>query len=96
LEREAIRLSGAAVFALTAGEATAAETAEVVTKLLPKMVNMFVSEPKPFERVLLKWFSSPRKDLRLVITILALMIALELVGSDIVPKEADTALPFRT
>jgi hypothetical protein len=48
LEREAIRLSGAAVFALTVGEATAAETANVITKLLAKMVNMSVSEPKPF------------------------------------------------
>jgi hypothetical protein len=34
LEREAIRLSGGAVFALTVGEATAAETADVITKLL--------------------------------------------------------------
>ena len=48
LEREAIRLSSAAVFALTVGEATAAETAEVITKLLAKMVNMSVSEPRPF------------------------------------------------
>ena len=38
----------------------------------------------------------PWKDLQLVITILALMIALGLVGSDIVLKEADTALPFGT
>ena len=35
LEQEAIRLSAAVVFALTAGEATASETAEVVAKLLP-------------------------------------------------------------
>lgn len=48
LEREAIRQSGAAVFALTAGEATAAETAEVVVRLLVKFANMAVSEPKPF------------------------------------------------
>jgi len=48
LEREAIRRSGAAVFALTADEATAAETAEVVTRLLTKFVNMAVSEKKPF------------------------------------------------
>jgi hypothetical protein len=44
----AIRLSGAAVFALTVGEATAAETADVITKLLAKMVNTSVGEPKPF------------------------------------------------
>lgn len=48
LEREAIRLSGAAVFALTVGEATAKETADIVSKLLNKMVNMSVSEPRPF------------------------------------------------
>jgi hypothetical protein len=48
LEREAIRQSGAAVFALTAGEATAAETAQVVVRLLVKFANMAVSEPKPF------------------------------------------------
>ena len=48
LEREAIRRSGAAVFALTVGEATAKETADIVSKLLAKMVNMTVSEPKPF------------------------------------------------
>jgi hypothetical protein len=48
LEREAIRQSGTAVFALTAGQATAAETAVVVAKLLVKFANMAVSEPKPF------------------------------------------------
>jgi len=48
LERLAIQQSGAAVFALTAGEATAAETADVVTRLLLKCANMAVSEPKPF------------------------------------------------
>lgn len=48
LEREAIRQSAAAVFALTAGEATAAETGDVVVRLLVKFANMAVSEPKPF------------------------------------------------
>lgn len=48
LERDAIRRSGAAVFALTAGEATAAETPEAVIRLLVKFANMAVSEPKPF------------------------------------------------
>jgi hypothetical protein len=48
LERDAIRQSGAAVFALTAGEATAAETAEVIVRLLPKLANFAVSEAKPF------------------------------------------------
>jgi hypothetical protein len=48
LEREAIKQSGAAVFALTAGEATAAETAQVVIRLVVKFANMAVSEPKPF------------------------------------------------
>ena len=48
LERDAIQQSGAAVFALTAGEATAAETAGVVIRLLAKFANMAISEPKPF------------------------------------------------
>lgn len=48
LEREAIRQSGAAVFALTAGEATAAESAGVVVRMLVKFANIAVSEPKPF------------------------------------------------
>jgi len=48
LEREAIKQSGAAVFALTAGEATAAETAEVVIRLLRKLGNMAASERRPF------------------------------------------------
>jgi len=43
LEREAITQSDAAVFALTAGE-----TADVVIRLLVKVANMSVSEPKPF------------------------------------------------
>lgn len=48
LERLAIQQSGAAVFALTAGQATAAETADVVIRLLGKFASMAVSEPKPF------------------------------------------------
>jgi hypothetical protein len=47
LEQQAIRRSGAAVFAFTAGEATAAETADVVVPLLPKFANMAISEPRP-------------------------------------------------
>jgi hypothetical protein len=48
LEREAIRQSRAAVFALTAGETTAVETADVVARLLSKLANISISEPKPF------------------------------------------------
>ncbi len=48
LERLAIQQSGAAVSALTAGEATVSETANVVTRLLVKFAHMAVSEPKPF------------------------------------------------
>lgn len=48
IEREAIQQSGAAVFALTAGEATAADTAKVIVRLLSKFANMAISEPKPF------------------------------------------------
>lgn len=48
LEREALRLAGIAAFALTAGQATAEETAQTIVPLLGKMANMAVSEPKPF------------------------------------------------
>ena len=36
------------MFALTVGEATAKQTATMVIKLLQKMVNLSISEPKPF------------------------------------------------
>lgn len=48
LEREALKASGVAAFALTSGAATAAETANTIERLLQKLVNMSVSEPKPF------------------------------------------------
>jgi hypothetical protein len=41
-------LSCAAVFALTADEANASETTDIVAELLAKMVNMSIREPKPF------------------------------------------------
>lgn len=48
LEKEALRASGVAAFAITSGEATAEETANTIQRLLQKFVNMSVSEPKPF------------------------------------------------
>ncbi len=48
LERESLMASGVAAFAFTGGQATARETAQVITPLIQKMTNMSVSEPKPF------------------------------------------------
>jgi hypothetical protein len=48
LERETLRAYGVAAFALTAGQATAEETATVIVPLLAKMVNISISEPRPF------------------------------------------------
>jgi hypothetical protein len=48
LEKEALRASGVAAFALTSGEATAEETAYTIEKIMQKLVNMSVGEPKPF------------------------------------------------
>jgi hypothetical protein len=48
LEKQALRAAGVGVFAFTAGQATAEETALVIVPLLKKMVNISVSEPKPF------------------------------------------------
>jgi hypothetical protein len=50
LERRAIRESGAAVFVFIGGEATAAETADTVARLLRRFANIAASEPRPFIR----------------------------------------------
>jgi hypothetical protein len=41
-------MHGVGAFAFVAGQATAAETAAVIVPLLVKMVNISISEPKPF------------------------------------------------
>jgi hypothetical protein len=48
LERMALEEAGVAAFVFTGGEATGAETAATICKLLRKMTNMAVSERKPF------------------------------------------------
>jgi len=48
LEREALQAHRVGAFAFTGGQATGGETADVVGRLLPKMVNIGVSEPRPF------------------------------------------------
>jgi hypothetical protein len=48
LEIEALRDAGVAAFVFTAGQATAQRTADVVTGKLRTMVNLSVSEPRPF------------------------------------------------
>ena len=48
LEIQALRDAGVAAFVFTAGQATAQRTAEVVTAKLRAMVNLSVSEPRPF------------------------------------------------
>jgi hypothetical protein len=48
LEREALQVHGVGAFAFTGGQATASDTADVVQRLLPKMANIAISEPRPF------------------------------------------------
>lgn len=48
LEREALQVYGVGAFAFTGGQATGTETADIVQRLLPKMVNIAISEPRPF------------------------------------------------
>ena len=48
LEREALKSAGVCSFALTAGAATAQEVADTIVPLIQKLVNMSISEPKPF------------------------------------------------
>jgi hypothetical protein len=48
LERRALITAGVGAFVCTAGEATAGEVTAAVTALLRKMVNIGVSEPRPF------------------------------------------------
>lgn len=48
IEREALQAHGVGAFAFTGGQATGSETADVVMRLLPKMANIAISEPKPF------------------------------------------------
>lgn len=48
LERAALNAAGVAAFAITAGQATAEETARVILPLLGKFASMAISEPKPF------------------------------------------------
>jgi hypothetical protein len=48
LELLALRDAGVAAFIFSSGAATAADTADVVERLLLKFAHMSVSEPKPF------------------------------------------------
>lgn len=48
LEREAIEAHGVGAFVFTGGQATGDDTAEIVQRLLPKMVNIAISERRPF------------------------------------------------
>jgi PIN domain-containing protein len=48
LERDALMNNGVAAFALTSGEATARQVAETIVPLIQKLVNISVSERKPF------------------------------------------------
>ena len=48
LELDSLTSHGVAAFVFICGQATAAETADIVDSLLQKFVNMAVSEPKPF------------------------------------------------
>jgi hypothetical protein len=48
VEREALQAHGVGAFAFTGGQATGSETADIVQRLVPKMVNIAISEPRPF------------------------------------------------
>lgn len=48
LELRSLMTSGVAAFVLTAGEATALETAATIGRIVQKMVNIAVSETRPF------------------------------------------------
>jgi hypothetical protein len=48
LEREALQMHGLGAFAFTSGQATGSDTADAIARVLPKMANIAVSEPRPF------------------------------------------------
>jgi hypothetical protein len=48
LEIQALRNAGVAAFVFTAGQATAQRTVDVVIARLRTLVNLSVSEPRPF------------------------------------------------
>lgn len=48
LEKDALKLAGVGAFVFTGGQAAAADTAEVISRLLPKFANVSRSERKPF------------------------------------------------
>jgi hypothetical protein len=48
LERQALVAAGVGAFVCIAGEATAVEITGTVVALLPKMMNVAITEPRPF------------------------------------------------
>ena len=48
LEKDALTEAGVGAFVYTGGQATAADTAEIVSRLLTKFAKINVSERKPF------------------------------------------------
>jgi PIN like domain len=48
LELEALRAARVAAFVLTAGQASAQQSADVISSKLQKIVNISTSEPRPF------------------------------------------------
>jgi hypothetical protein len=48
LEREALQAHGVGAFAFTGGQATGTDTADAVARVLRKMANIAMSEPRPF------------------------------------------------
>jgi len=47
LELAALRTANVVTFVCTAGQATAEDTASIVTRLIGKFVNISISEPRP-------------------------------------------------
>jgi hypothetical protein len=52
LEREALKSAGVAAFVFTGGQVTAQATADVIARILNRLANIAVSEPKPFLRTI--------------------------------------------
>lgn len=48
LELAALAQARVGAFLLTAGQATATETADTIERLLPKFARLFVNQPRPF------------------------------------------------
>lgn len=63
-ERTALRDAGVAAFVFTGGQVTAAETAQLFSRLVPKILNIAISETRPFLYTITAGGSFVRQRLR--------------------------------